>query len=79
MLYKCTPMNIGYCRVSTQDQNLELQLDELKKAGCEKIFQVLLKSLDLGGGVVDVFLIGKVFDDAVGNSHRLELPLGIVR
>lgn len=31
-------MKIGYARVSTEDQNPDLQLAELKKAGCERIY-----------------------------------------
>jgi DNA invertase Pin-like site-specific DNA recombinase len=37
-------MIIGYARVSTEDQNLSMQLDALTKAACEKIYQEKISS-----------------------------------
>jgi DNA invertase Pin-like site-specific DNA recombinase len=40
-------VRIGYARVSTADQNADLQEDARQKAGCEKIFR------DIASGAVD--------------------------
>ena len=33
------PMKIGYARVSTNDQDTQLQIDALTAAGCERLYQ----------------------------------------
>ena len=38
-------MKIGYARVSTQDQNLDLQIEALKKEECEEIFSEKLSAV----------------------------------
>jgi DNA invertase Pin-like site-specific DNA recombinase len=38
-------MKIGYARVSTEDQSLDIQIASLKKAGCKKIFEEKLSGV----------------------------------
>ena len=50
-------MKIGYARVSTLEQNLDLQIDALKKEGCEKIL-----TDEISGSVADrpsAFALGR--------------------
>jgi len=75
-------VNIGYARVSTDDQNLDLQLLALRKDGCDRIFEeqisgsavrrpILDRALDiLVAG--DVFVVWRL--DRVGRTmpHLIE-------
>ncbi|SMO91807.1 Site-specific DNA recombinase [Saccharicrinis carchari] len=78
-------MKIGYARISTKDQNLEMQTEALQKAGCEKIFketqsavkerpelQNMLAHLRKG----DVLVVWKL--DRLGRSlkHLIDLVTG---
>lgn len=69
-------MFIGYARCSTADQNLDLQMDALKKAGCEVIYKdVISGATDIRPGLQqalneardgDVFVCWKL--DRLGRS-----------
>lgn len=69
---------IGYARVSTRDQNLEMQLRALKEAGCEKIFtekksgrkidRPVLKRLLKQSTAGDIIIVWKI--DRIGRSAK---------
>lgn len=82
-------MKIGYARVSTKDQNLDLQIDALKREGCEKIYmekasgaktdrpelQKLLSEVRQG----DIIIVWKL--DRLGRSlkHLLDIVTDLIK
>lgn len=49
-------MKMGYARVSTRDQNLALQVDALKAAGCERIYQDVASGVKTARPALDELL-----------------------
>lgn len=75
-------MNIGYARVSKADQNLDLQINALRKAGCELIYQEKMCSVKTKPELEkllsymrkgDVVIVWKL--DRIGRSLRHLLKL----
>ena len=80
-------MLIGYARVSTLDQNPQMQIDALNKAGCEKIFSDTASgSIDERPGLVKALSFVRPGDtlvawklDRLGRSlkHLIEVVTGL--
>jgi len=77
-------MLIGYARVSTKDQNADLQVNALKAAGCEKVYiekasggdrsrPILLEAVGYMRSGVDVLVVWKLDRLARSIRHLLEL------
>ena len=83
-----TAMLFGYARVSTEDQNLDLQRDALTKAGAERIFEdkasgarddrpglaACLKAIQPGRGVRSILGAGQAGTWAKSESLRKPQP-----
>ncbi len=82
--WRKSSIKIGYARVSTDDQNLDLQMDALHKVGCEKIFtdhgvsgisvnRVGLSQAIAAVGAGDVLVVWKL--DRLGRSLSFLIEL----
>ena len=49
-------MRVGYARVSTKDQNLDLQVDALQKEECEEVFREVASGAKTARPVLDDLL-----------------------
>ena len=64
-------MKIGYARVSTKDQHMDLQTDALKKAGCEIIFAETVSGVKTDRPEL-IKLLGQVRKDDIVVVYKLD-------
>ena len=67
-------MKLGYARVSTEDQNLEIQRGRLSEAGCEMMFEEKISGAARGRPELEK-LMGHLRKDDVLVVARLDLQL----
>ena len=80
-------MLIGYARVSTQDQNVDVQVEALKAAGCERVFSEIASGAKRGRPVLaetlaflrsdDTLVVFKLDRVARSLPHLIELMDGL--
>jgi DNA invertase Pin-like site-specific DNA recombinase len=61
----------GYARVSATDQNLDIQLDDLTRAGCSRIFQEKVSGTRTQSRALDELLGAVREGDVVNRLARL--------
>ena len=69
-------MIIGYARVSTEDQNLDGQLDALKAAGAEKVFADRITGTARSRPELDRLLDQLRQGDVITHVNGEALPVG---
>lgn len=58
-------MKIGYARVSTKEQSLSMQVDALKKAGCDQIYEEIASGAKTARPVLDEIMRNIREDDTL--------------
>lgn len=58
-------MRIGYARVSTKDQSLSLQVDALKKSGCDQIYEEVASGVKTARPILDEIVRNLRQDDTL--------------
>lgn len=67
-------MKIGYARISTKEQNFDLQIDALKKSGCKKLHKEIIS-----GARPERQVLNELFAVSVGPLNTIKARLSLTK